>query len=150
MSGPTHQPTWCFLSPNFCQSVHSEVCDTMFYYLHTQALPLIWDLRHTMLHHGTYTLLPGTDLILSVQSHSNHYTPTLDLTHPLSAKTGRKQMAGGQQLVKLVQTIKTPAYYLPSSHLMTSYVGGSSHCSSNGGEVLMALLSTNCHTLSSS
>ena len=30
-------------------------------YLHAQALPLIWDLRHTILTHGAYTLLLGTD-----------------------------------------------------------------------------------------
>ena len=36
--------------------------DAMFRYLHAQALPLIRDLSRLMLHHGAYTLLPGTDL----------------------------------------------------------------------------------------
>lgn len=33
--------------------------DAMFRYLHAQALPIIRDLAHTMLHHGAYTLAPG-------------------------------------------------------------------------------------------
>ena len=35
--------------------------DAMFRYLHAQALPLIAPLARTMLHHGCFTLLPGTD-----------------------------------------------------------------------------------------
>ena len=44
--------------------------DAMFRYLHAQALPLIQDLAATMLTHGNFTLLPGTDL-------PPHVAPTL-------------------------------------------------------------------------
>ena len=45
--------------------------DTMFRYLHAQALPLIRDLAATMLTHGNFTLLPGTDV-------PPHIAPTVD------------------------------------------------------------------------
>ena len=35
--------------------------DAMFRYLHAQALPLVRNLASTMLHHGAFTLAPGTD-----------------------------------------------------------------------------------------
>ena len=35
--------------------------DAMFRYLHAQALPIAKDLARTMLHHGNFTLAPGTD-----------------------------------------------------------------------------------------
>ena len=44
--------------------------DAMFRYLHAQALPLIRDLASTMLTHGNFTLLPGTDV-------PPHVAPTL-------------------------------------------------------------------------
>ena len=44
--------------------------DTMFWYLHAQAFPLIRDLAPTMLTHGNFTLLPGTDV-------PPHVAPTL-------------------------------------------------------------------------
>ena len=44
--------------------------DAMFRYLHAQALPLIRDLAATMLTHGNFTLLPGTDV-------PSHVAPTL-------------------------------------------------------------------------
>ena len=45
--------------------------DAMFQYLHTQALPLIQDLAATMLTHGNFTLLPGTDV-------PTHIAPMVD------------------------------------------------------------------------
>ena len=36
--------------------------DAMFRYLHAQALPLIRDLAATMLTHGNFTLLAGSDV----------------------------------------------------------------------------------------
>ena len=36
--------------------------DAMFCYLHAQALLLVQHLAHTMLTHGAFSLLPGTDL----------------------------------------------------------------------------------------
>ena len=36
--------------------------DAMFRYLHAQALPLIRDLATTMLTHGNFTLIPGSDV----------------------------------------------------------------------------------------
>ena len=44
--------------------------DTMFWYLHAQALPLIGDIAATMLTYGNFTLLPGTDM-------PSHIAPTL-------------------------------------------------------------------------
>ena len=46
--------------------------DTMFRYHHAQALPLVWHLAHTMHTHGTFSLLPGSDLppgALSIPTH---------------------------------------------------------------------------------
>ena len=42
--------------------------DAMFCYLHAQALPLVWHLAHTMLTHGAFSLLPGSDLPLGSPS----------------------------------------------------------------------------------
>ena len=36
--------------------------ESVFHYLHAQALPLVNNLASTILHHGSYTLLPGTDI----------------------------------------------------------------------------------------
>ena len=37
--------------------------DAMFHYLHAQALPLVRHLAPTMLTHGAFSLLPGSDLL---------------------------------------------------------------------------------------
>ena len=46
--------------------------DTMFRYLHAQALPLVRHLAHTMLTHGAFSLLPGSDLPLGAPSLPTH------------------------------------------------------------------------------
>ena len=40
--------------------------DAMIWYLHAQAIPLIRDLAATILTHGNFTLLPGSDVTTHV------------------------------------------------------------------------------------
>ena len=46
--------------------------DAMFCYLHAQALPLVRHLAHTMLTHGAFSMLPGSDLPLGAPSLPTH------------------------------------------------------------------------------
>jgi hypothetical protein len=48
--------------------------DSMFRYLHAQALPLVAGLAQTMLHHGNFTLLPGTDTPAVAQALLHQHT----------------------------------------------------------------------------
>ena len=50
--------------------------DAMFRYLHAQALPLVRHLAHTMLTHGAFSLLPGSDLPLGAPF--SPHPPTLN------------------------------------------------------------------------
>ena len=47
---------------NTIQLVGRWKSDAIFHYLHAQALPLINSLATTILHHGSFVLLPGQDI----------------------------------------------------------------------------------------
>ena len=58
--------------------------ESIFHYLHAQALPLINNLASTILHHGSYTLLPDSDIpvqathiIQEADNASNNRNPPL-------------------------------------------------------------------------
>ena len=57
------------VDPHVIRLVGRWKSDAMFRYLHAQALPLVRNLARTMLSHGNFTLLPGTDAPFHAEAH---------------------------------------------------------------------------------
>ena len=62
--------------------------DAIFRYLHAQALPVITDLSRTMLQHGRFTLLPGSNVPPTAVTILQHYQHMLTQAQPLPTAFG--------------------------------------------------------------
>ena len=74
---------------NTIQLVGRWKSDAVFRYLHAQALPIIRDLAKTILHSGTFTLLPGQEIPLEATNLITQYNqqhvdePIVPITDPV-------------------------------------------------------------------
>ena len=62
--------------------------DAIFRYLHAQALPIITDLSRTMLKHGRFTLLPGSNIPPAAVPILQHYDHMAAQANPLPPAYG--------------------------------------------------------------